>query len=551
MRWSMSTALCLITWKVAMGRSNCTRSLAYSTARSKACSIDADELGAERDRCRRRRCAARSRCGRPAGRPARPPRSSSSRRATAGSTSQPGHRLDRRAPRAGTCRCPPGCGPARAPSRPMRRRAPIGFVPVQPPLAALAAWPGCGCGRPGRRGPVLVERDRAPGRRRRPAARAGRRGRGGRGDGGAARPRTRNGPGNGQPAHLLEHHHHVDAGRARCRPAPRARAAPVQPRSTSLSPELGGDAGLGSPRRRRASRARRPIGACSARKARAVGRSASWSSSKRELHRLRTYLTPASGRVASSPAWTSPTRPRTRRSATSCGAGSTSTCRSSSPSGPRRTPSRGAPAARTGSWAQMERRRAWQRRLNDGRWAAINWPVEWGGREATVTQNVIYSEEMARLRTPGHLQRQRPLADRSDDHPLGHRRAAAALDPEHPQRRRPLVPGLQRARGRQRPRQPAHDGDRRRRRLRGQRPEDLDLHRPHRQVGPVPPAHRSRRRSSEGRKHEGITALIIDLETPGIECRPIRDITGEEMFCEVFFDAAAEQDPGARARPAG
>ena len=49
----------------------------------------------------------------------------------------------------------------------------------------------------------------------------------------------------------------------------------------------------------------------------------------------------------------------------------------------------------------MRRRQAWQRRLNAGRWAAINWPVSWGGREATIMQNVIYSEEMARWRTPG------------------------------------------------------------------------------------------------------------------------------------------------------
>ena len=42
----------------------------------------------------------------------------------------------------------------------------------------------------------------------------------------------------------------------------------------------------------------------------------------------------------------------------------------------------------------------------------------------------------------------------------------------------------------------------------------------------------------EGRKHDGITALIVDLETPGITVRPIRDITGDEMFCDVFFDDA-------------
>src|SRR5207302_469230 len=38
-----------------------------------------------------------------------------------------------------------------------------------------------------------------------------------------------------------------------------------------------------------------------------------------------------------------------------------------------------------------------------------------------------------------------------------------------------------------------------------------------------------------GAKHEGITALIVDMHLPGIEVRPIPDIIREEMFCEVFF----------------
>ncbi|HUI03304.1 MAG TPA: acyl-CoA dehydrogenase family protein, partial [Acidimicrobiales bacterium] len=41
-----------------------------------------------------------------------------------------------------------------------------------------------------------------------------------------------------------------------------------------------------------------------------------------------------------------------------------------------------------------------------------------------------------------------------------------------------------------------------------------------------------------GAKHEGITALIVDMELPGIEVNVIRDMTGGELFCEVAFDAA-------------
>jgi alkylation response protein AidB-like acyl-CoA dehydrogenase len=37
-------------------------------------------------------------------------------------------------------------------------------------------------------------------------------------------------------------------------------------------------------------------------------------------------------------------------------------------------------------------------------------------------------------------------------------------------------------------------------------------------------------------KHKGITAMVIDLRSPGVEVRPLREITGESVFNEVFFD---------------
>jgi alkylation response protein AidB-like acyl-CoA dehydrogenase len=46
------------------------------------------------------------------------------------------------------------------------------------------------------------------------------------------------------------------------------------------------------------------------------------------------------------------------------------------------------------------------------------------------------------------------------------------------------------------------------------------------------------RTSSDGPPHRGISEIIVPMDTPGIEARPITDMTTNRHFCEVFFTDA-------------
>ena len=41
--------------------------------------------------------------------------------------------------------------------------------------------------------------------------------------------------------------------------------------------------------------------------------------------------------------------------------------------------------------------------------------------------------------------------------------------------------------------------------------------------------------SSSDNKHEGITCLLVHMKSPGLEVRPIKNMTGSAVFAEVFF----------------
>ena len=161
---------------------------------------------------------------------------------------------------------------------------------------------------------------------------------------------------------------------------------------------------------------------------------------------------------------------------------------------------RPAAAARATGTARRAYDTGWQRQLHDAGYAGLNWPVEYGGRglpgvaAARVPRGV---RRVGRAVRRHQLRRQRPR--RPDADRRGHRGAAARSTCRGSCRGETrVVPGLLRARGRLRPGVAAHPGGARRRRVRRQRPEDLEHPRPRRRLLRAARAHRPRRPEAQG-----------------------------------------------------
>ncbi len=183
--------------------------------------------------------------------------------------------------------------------------------------------------------------------------------------------------------------------------------------------------------------------------------------------------------------------------------------------------------------ASAERRKEWEQHLAAHKWSCIGWPTEWGGRGASLAEQVIFAEEYARAGVPGRVNH------------IGIELAGPTLlafGTEEQKKR--FLPDI--AAGKtifcQGFSEPGAGSDlasvRTKARLDG--PEWVV----NGQKIWTSLAHISDwifvvARSEEGSKGpKGLTFLMMEIDQPGIEIRPIRQINGDAEFNETFFTDA-------------
>lgn len=179
----------------------------------------------------------------------------------------------------------------------------------------------------------------------------------------------------------------------------------------------------------------------------------------------------------------------------------------------------------------LARHKAWNARLADAGYAAIAWPVEYGGRGAGVMEQVVWAEELHRAEAPGPV------------NVLGIPNVAPAIMAYGTEeQKRTLLPRMLRGddiwcQGFSEPdagsdlagltTAAVRDGDHWV--VNGQKVwTSLGQHAQWCEL--------LVRTDPDAPKHRGITCLLVDMTTPGIEVRPLTTIAGTHDFNEVFFD---------------
>jgi alkylation response protein AidB-like acyl-CoA dehydrogenase len=179
---------------------------------------------------------------------------------------------------------------------------------------------------------------------------------------------------------------------------------------------------------------------------------------------------------------------------------------------------------------EFDRMRAWHRKLYDHRFIGITWPARYGGRDASPHQEAILADELTRAGAPPTIN----LLGITLCAPALLHYGSAAQKERH---LRKLLSGDEIwCQGYS---EPGSGSDlaslRTRAELRGdhyvvngQKVWTTDGQYADWMFCLV-------RTEPDAPKHKGIGFLLIDVRSPGVDVRPLRQITGGSEFCEVFF----------------
>ena len=181
----------------------------------------------------------------------------------------------------------------------------------------------------------------------------------------------------------------------------------------------------------------------------------------------------------------------------------------------------------------VELRRAWEQALGAAGWSVVGWPKACGGRGASIAEQVIFAEEYARAKAPprvGHLGVEL----------LGP--TLIALGSEDQKRR--FLPDI--AQGRavwcQGYSEPGAGSDLANVKTRARRDGGryiIDGQKVWTSMGTIADWCFVVARTEPGSVGpKGLSFLLVPMDQKGVAARPIRQMTGEAEFAEVFFDGA-------------
>jgi alkylation response protein AidB-like acyl-CoA dehydrogenase len=180
--------------------------------------------------------------------------------------------------------------------------------------------------------------------------------------------------------------------------------------------------------------------------------------------------------------------------------------------------------------AEVERRREWQRRVHEAGYAGLTWPREMGGQGGTLMQEVILNQEMAAAQAP-------PMLNIIGLYMAG----PTILAHGTPEQKARYLPPLLRAEEVwcQGFSEPNSGSDLASLRTRAEIAGDEFVVSGQKVWTSF--AHVARwcilltRTDAAESAHAGLTYLIVDMQSPGIEVRPLRQITGDAEFNEMYF----------------